>query len=39
MPIHCGALVISIHGWDDSPERFIIEAEKRAMNVITPHNK
>ena len=37
MPIHWGAFVLSSHGWDDSPERFVIEAEKRNLCVITPH--
>ncbi|MBR1592448.1 MAG: MBL fold metallo-hydrolase [Ruminococcus sp.] len=37
MPIHWGAFVLSNHGWDDSPERFVREAEKRKLNVITPH--
>ena len=37
MPIHWGAFVLSSHGWDDAPERFVIEAEKRNICVITPH--
>lgn len=37
MPIHWGAFVLSSHGWDDSPERFVIESEKRNMCVITSH--
>ncbi len=37
MPVHWGAFVLSNHGWDDCPERFVREAEKRGMCVVTPH--
>lgn len=37
MPVHWGAFVLSNHGWDDSPERFTVEAKKRGLNVVTPH--
>lgn len=37
MPIHWGGFVMSSHGWDDSPERFVRDAEKRHLHVITPH--
>ena len=37
MPIHWGAFSLSNHGWDDGPERFADEAEKRGISVIAPH--
>ena len=37
MPIHWGAFTLSTHGWDDGPERFVTEAEKQDLCVITPH--
>lgn len=36
MPIHWGAFVLSNHGWDDPPERFTREAEKRGLKITTP---
>ena len=37
MPIHWGAFTLSTHGRDDGPERFVTEAEKQDLCVITPH--
>ena len=36
MPIHWGAFTLSTHGRDDGPERFVTEAEKNDLCVITP---
>lgn len=36
IPVHWGAFVLSSHGWDDGPERFVKEAEKHDLSVITP---
>ena len=37
MPIHWGVFTLSTHGWDDGPERFVTEAEKNDLFVITTH--
>lgn len=37
LPIHWGAFVLSNHGWDDPPERFVSEAANRGLKVFTPH--
>ena len=37
IPVHWGAFILSNHAWDDCPERFIREASKRNIKVITPH--
>lgn len=36
MPIHWGTFVLSNHGWNDSVERFLTEAEKTGVNVLVP---
>ncbi|MBQ0052820.1 MAG: MBL fold metallo-hydrolase, partial [Treponema sp.] len=36
MPVHWGAAILSDHGWDDSPERFVRAAEKENLTTITP---
>ena len=36
MPIHWGAFKLANHPWDDSVQRFTIEAEKEKIKYITP---
>lgn len=36
MPIHWGAYVLSSHGWDDPPERFVRAAEAIELPVVSP---
>lgn len=36
MPIHWGAFTLANHPWDDSVERFVLEAEKQAITAVTP---
>ena len=36
MPIHWGAYVLSTHGWDDPPERFVTAAEAQGLPVVSP---
>jgi len=36
MPIHWGTFVLAEHPWDDSVERFILEAEEEDIKYITP---
>lgn len=36
MPIHWGAFSLSVHGWDDSVERFTIHSEENNLETITP---
>lgn len=36
MPIHWGSTVLSDHPWDDPVERFVQEADRKNLNVITP---
>ncbi len=37
IPVHWGAFVLSDHGWDDPPERFVRAAQKTGIRVMTPH--
>ena len=37
MPVHWGAVVLSSHGWDDPVERFLLEAQKHELTVMTPY--
>lgn len=36
MPIHWGAYVLSTHGWDDPPERFVKAAAELDIPTVTP---
>lgn len=36
LPVHWGVFVLSDHGWDDSPERFVRAANKHGLSVATP---
>ena len=36
IPVHWGAFVLSDHGWDDPPERFVRAAEKCGLSVVSP---
>ena len=36
MPIHWGTFKLSNHPWDDSVERFILEAEKQNIKYMVP---
>ena len=37
IPIHWGAFVLSNHSWDDTPKRFIREAERRDLVITIQH--
>lgn len=37
MPIHWGTFILSNHGWDDPPERFVREAQNHGLSIVTPH--
>jgi L-ascorbate metabolism protein UlaG (beta-lactamase superfamily) len=36
MPIHWSAFTLSLHDWNEPPERALIAAEKEGVDIITP---
>jgi L-ascorbate metabolism protein UlaG (beta-lactamase superfamily) len=36
MPVHWGAFSLSLHGWKEPVERFVLEAERRGLPILHP---
>jgi L-ascorbate metabolism protein UlaG (beta-lactamase superfamily) len=36
MPVHWGAFTLSLHPWNEPPERAVAEAKRRGQAIVVP---